>query len=46
VRKIVGFLDDVVILALVVLLFPIIILLLGAPVALLARLLLEVAQRL
>ena len=45
-RRILGFVDDVVLLLLVVLLFPLVILLLGSPVALFVRLLVEIAQRL
>ena len=45
-RNILGFLDDAMLLLLVILLFPLIILLIGTPVALLARLLMEIAQRL
>jgi hypothetical protein len=45
-RNILGFLDDAVLLLLVVLLFPLVILLIGTPVALVVRLLIEVAQRL
>jgi hypothetical protein len=46
VRKILGLLDDAVWLLLVVLLFPLVILLIGMPVALFVRLLVEIAQRL
>jgi hypothetical protein len=45
-RSILGFLDDAVLLVLVVLLFPLVILLVGTPVVLFARLLMEIAQRL
>jgi hypothetical protein len=44
-RTIVGLLDDAVLLLLVVALLPLAILLFGAPVALLVRLLIEIAQR-
>jgi hypothetical protein len=44
-RRIRGFLKEVVLLVLVVLLFPLVILLMGAPIALFVRLLLEIAQR-
>ena len=45
-RHILGFLDDAILLILVVLLFPLVILLIGTPAALLVRLLIEIAQRL
>ena len=45
-RNILGLLDDVASLLLVVLLFPLVILLVGMPVALFVRLLVEIAQRL
>jgi len=45
-RDILGCLDDAVLLLLVVLLFPLVILLIGTPVALFVRLLIEIAQRL
>lgn len=45
-RNILGLLDDAVLLLLVVLLFPLVILLIGTPVALFVRLLIEIAQRL
>jgi hypothetical protein len=45
-RNILGFLDDAVLLLLVVLLFPLVILLIGTPVALFARLLIEIVRRL
>ena len=44
-RDILGCLDDAVLLLLVVLLFPLVILLIGTPVALFFRLLIELAQR-
>ena len=44
-RKLVGLLDDAVMLLLVIWLFPLAILLFGAPVALLVRLLIEISQR-
>lgn len=44
--NILGLLDDAVVLLVVVLLFPLVILLVGTPVALLVRLLMEIAQRL
>jgi hypothetical protein len=45
-RTILGFLDDAVLLLLVVLLFPLGILLVGTPVALLVRVLIQIARRL
>jgi hypothetical protein len=45
-RNILGLLDDAMLLLLVVLLFPLLILLIGTPVALLVRLLIEIAHRL
>lgn len=45
-RKIPGLLNDAVLLLLVVLLFPLVILLIGTPVALFVRLLVEIARRL
>jgi hypothetical protein len=45
-RTILGFLDDGVLLLLVVLLFPLGILLVGTPVALLVRVLIQIARRL
>jgi len=44
-RNIVGLLEDAVLLLLVILLIPLAILLVGSPVALLVRLLVEIAQR-
>ena len=44
-RLILGWLEDVVLLLIVVLLFPLVILLIGTPIALFVRLLLEIAQR-
>lgn len=44
-HTIVGLLDDAVMLLLVILLFPLAILLVGMPVALFVRLLLEIAER-
>jgi hypothetical protein len=44
--NILGWLDDAVSLLLVALLFPLVILLIGTPVALFVRLLIEIAQRL
>ena len=44
-RKAVGYLDDAVLLLVVAWLFPAVILLLGAPVALAVRFVLEIAQR-
>ena len=41
-----GFLDDAVLLLLVILLFPLGILLVGTPVALLVRVLIQIARRL
>ena len=43
--KIIARLDDAMLLVLVVLLFPVIILLVGAPVALMVRALIEIAHR-
>lgn len=43
-RRLLGLLDDAVLLGLVVLLFPLVIVLIGAPVALLVRLLMSIAQ--
>jgi hypothetical protein len=45
-RTVLGLVDDAVLLLLVVLLFPLVILLVGTPVALFVRLLIEIAQRL
>jgi len=45
-RRILDLVDDAVLLLLIVLLFPLVILLVGMPVALLVRLLVEIAQRL
>ncbi len=45
VRKIVGHLDDAMLLVVVVLLFPLIILVVGAPIALMVRALIEIARR-
>jgi hypothetical protein len=45
-RTMLGLLDDAVLLLLLVLLIPLVIVLLGMPVALLVRLLVEIAQRL
>lgn len=45
-RKMMGLLDDVVLLLLVVFLAPLAILVIGTPVALCVRLLIEIAQRL
>ncbi len=45
-RNILGLVDDAVLLLLVVLLFPLAILLIGTPVALFVRLLIEIARRL
>jgi len=45
-RNILGLRDDAVLLLLVVLLLPLVILLIGTPVALFVRLLIEIAQRL
>ena len=45
-RTILGFIDDAVLLLFVVLLFPLVILLAGTPVALSVRLLIEIAERL
>lgn len=45
VHKLLGLLDDVVMLLLVIWLFPLAILLVGAPVALLVRLLIEITKR-
>jgi hypothetical protein len=45
-RKVLGLLDDVVLALLIVLLFPFVILLVGTPVALVVRLLVEIAKRL
>lgn len=45
-RSIAGLLDDAVLLSLIVFLFPLLILLIGAPIALLVRFLVEIAQRL
>jgi len=44
-RNILGLIDDAVCLLLVVLAFPLVILLIGTPVALLVRLLIELGQR-
>ena len=44
-RNILGLIDDAVCLLLVVLAFPLVILLIGTPVALFVRLLIELAQR-
>ena len=44
-RHLLRLLDDAVSLLLVALLFPVVILLIGAPIALLVRLILEIAQR-
>lgn len=44
-HKLLGLLDDAVMLLLVICLFPLAILLVGAPVALLVRLLIEIAKR-
>ena len=45
-RKIPGLIEDAAVLLLIVLLFPLVILLVGTPLALFVRLLLEIAQRL
>jgi hypothetical protein len=45
VRRIMGLVEDAALLLLVVLLFPLVILLVGMPVALFVRLLVEIAQR-
>ncbi|HVH29908.1 MAG TPA: hypothetical protein VM818_24335 [Vicinamibacterales bacterium] len=45
-RTMLGFLDDAVLLLLVILLFPLGILLVGTPVALLVRVLIQIARRL
>lgn len=45
-RTLLGLVDDGVLLLLVVLLFPLVILLVGTPVALFVRLLIEIAHRL
>jgi hypothetical protein len=45
-RNVLGLLDDAALLLLVALLFPVVILLIGTPLALLVRLILEIAQRL
>ena len=44
-HKIVGLVDDAVLLLLAVFLFPLIILLVGAPIALLVRVVIEIAHR-
>jgi hypothetical protein len=45
VRRILGLFDEAMLLLLLVFLFPLVILLVGTPVALFVRLLLEIAQR-
>ena len=45
-QKLLGLLDDALMLLLVIWLFPLVILLVGAPVALLVRLLIEITKRL
>jgi hypothetical protein len=44
-RRILGLLNEAVLLLLLVFLFPLVILLIGSPVALFVRLLVEIAQR-
>jgi hypothetical protein len=44
-QKLLGLLDDALMLLLVIWLFPLVILLVGAPVALLVRLLIEITKR-